>query len=130
MSNKEYFIENNKSGYRSKEKWLLKNNKSLYDNIVKNSENIPEILFKERIWLYINGKTEIPQCECGNKLKFKKSLRDGYGEYCSIKCTNKSNKHKDKVKQTNIKKYGGVSPSHSDVVKDKIKQTNISEAHY
>ena len=124
----EYFINDNKSGYKTRRGWLIKNNKQLYDNILSHcSEELKNLTLKEQIWCFINGVKNMPRCECGNKLKFKKSLRDGYGKYCSIKCTNKSKAHKLKVKKTNEKKYGGVSPSHSDDIKNKIKKTNLKK---
>ena len=102
----EYFINDNKSGYKTRRDWIIKNNKQLYDNILSHcSEELKNLTLKEQIWCFINGVKNIPRCECGNKLKFKKSLRDGYGKYCSIKCTNKSKAHKLKVKKTNEKKY-------------------------
>ena len=123
-----YFIDDNKSGHRTREKWLINNNINLYNNIINycNGE-LSTIQFKLKIWHYINDINYIPQCECGTNLNFKKSLREGYGTYCSISCTNKSDKHINLVKETNIKKYGGVSPSHSDDIKDKIKKTTLDK---
>ena len=62
---------------------------------------------------------------CKKNLKFKRSLKEGYGKYCSILCTNKSKEHieqskkirnskkeeiLEKTKITNLKKFGVVNP--------------------
>lgn len=121
-----FFIEENKSGYKTKEKWLMNNYRDLYDKIINNYKSKDlDISFKEKVWLFINGLTEKPKCECGSKLRFKKSLKEGYGKYCSIPCANKSEEHKKSIEKTNIKRYGGVSPLSSDKVKDKIKKTTL-----
>ena len=65
--------------------------------------------------------------ECDKDLIFKRSIKEGYGTYCSLECTNKNKEHKEKIKKTNIKKYGGVSPIHSNEIKNKIKNTNIKK---
>ena len=123
-----YFITDNKSGHKTREKWLMSNNKEVYDEIINFSiDELSDIPFKHKVWHFINKVDNIPECECGTKLKFKKSLKEGYGSYCSIQCTNKSKNHINSVKQTNIKKYGGVSPSHSMEVRNKIKETNLEK---
>jgi hypothetical protein len=125
---KEFFIKKNKSGYKTKEKWLLKHEPEIYKKIIDHTSSFNENLtFKEKIWLYINDKKEIPKCECNKNLKFKKSLLEGYGKYCSITCTNKSDEHKNKIKKTNLIKYNVTNPMHSKHIRDKVKQTNLNK---
>lgn len=38
MDLKKYFIDDNKSGHKTKDKWLSKNNPRLYYNIVNNTK--------------------------------------------------------------------------------------------
>lgn len=121
---KKFFIEDNKSGHKTKEKWLINNHVDLYNEIISFSKHIKDIVFKQRVYLYINQLSELPKCECGKQLKFKKSLKEGYGKYCSVKCTNQSKEHKERVKKTNNLKYGGNAPISSKKVKDKIANTN------
>ena len=47
-----YFLENNKSGYKSTEKWLSKNNNDLYTKIINHGKinNNDSIPFKEKIY--------------------------------------------------------------------------------
>ena len=61
--------------------------------------------------------------ECGNDLKFKRSLSEGYGKYCSLSCTNRNIDHINKVKSTNKERYGGNAPMSSRMVRDKVTST-------
>lgn len=99
-----FFLKNNGGGQKTREKWLYKNYKEYYELINNWSEkygfnNLP---YKEQIYLCCYKLTEIPKCiECGNNLKFKKSLSEGYPEnYCSMKCMNSSEIHKNKCKES------------------------------
>ena len=64
--------------------------------------------------------------ECGNQTMFG-GLRRGYRVYCSIICAQNSKKIKEKIKQTNLKKYGVKYPLQLREVKEKIKQTNLKK---
>jgi hypothetical protein len=82
--------------------------------------------FKQKIWHYINEVKEIPTCKkCGVNLKFKRSLTEGYGVYCSLLCTNSDIEHINKIKITNTEKYGGNSPNSSKEIKAKIEATTM-----
>jgi hypothetical protein len=117
----------NKSGWKTNEKILSKKEPNIYSEIKKFSEknSLNNLLFKQQVWHFINKYPNIPKCvECGEELKFKRSLNEGYGKYCSLKCTNKNKSHiesskktwltkKDsileKTKLTNLKKFGVVN---------------------
>ena len=123
-----FFLNDNKSGYKTTERYLKKNYFDLYNEIINYSEHISELPLKQRIWHYIYDVKNIPCCNnCGDELKFGRSLNEGYGLYCSIDCTNKSGEHIEKVRQTNNVKYGGNSPISSNEIKDKISKTNIEK---
>jgi hypothetical protein len=114
-----YFLDNNSGGQKTREKWLLKNNVN-YHSIIKdwsNKNGFNDLPYKEQIYLCCNSIRNIPTCYvCEKKLKFKKSLSEGYPEkYCSINCMNSSEDHKIKVKDT--KDYGLIS--------NKIKKTTF-----
>jgi len=121
-----FFLSDNKNGVKTTEKFLIKNNNTLYNSIV-NHINEPwfvELPFKEKIWYHIYDINSKQKClHCEKDLKFGKSLKDGYGKYCSISCTNKSEQHKEKVKSTNNTKFGGNAPLSSETVKEKTKKT-------
>jgi len=125
---KKFFLENNKAGLKTRESYIIKNHNEIYQIINEYCDNIKlnsDISFKEKVYIFINNLTEVPICKnCGVKLKFKKSLREGYGSYCSIKCTNQHEEHKNNVKETFNRKYGG-SPIRDKDIKKKIEQTNL-----
>ncbi|MFW5847634.1 MAG: DUF7487 domain-containing protein [bacterium] len=121
-----YFSENNKSGYKTRESWLKKNNIELYNLIIDfNNKNLISCdSFTQKIYNYIFNIKNIPECPtCKKKLKFKKRLKDGYQSYCSTKCTLVS----EKTKQTNLKKYGVEYPLKSKIIREKAKQTNLKK---
>lgn len=124
----EYFTTDNKSGKKSTEIWLSKNNKDIYDRIINWCSNIyclSNISFKQQIYHYINDIKQIPVCKtCGGSVNYKR-LKDGYSTYCSDKCVKSSNIYKEKWKntwhennddgvsikkrkETNIKKHGNL----------------------
>jgi len=128
----EYFLffMDNKSGWKTNEKKLSKKEPKIYEEvkifIEKNSLNY--LPFQQQVWHFINKYIEIPKCaECNKNLNFKRSLKEGYGKYCSLICTNKNKDHIQNVKNTNNKKYGGNAPINSQSVKNKIEKTNLQK---
>lgn len=126
MNLEKFFIIENKNGKKTQEKYLKKKFPELYQKIIDfNKNNLHNISFKEKIWHYIyNIDTKILCKNCKKELKFKRSLSEGYGIYCSNKCANKCPDHIEKTKKTNIEKYGGQGTS-SDIIKNKIKKTTL-----
>jgi hypothetical protein len=123
-----YFIEENKSGYKSRENWLKKNNNDLYLKIINHcSGDLEKLSFKEKIWYFINDKKEIVKCECGKNLKFKNSLSSGYGKYCSLSCSNSSESRVESIKKTNLDRYGVSSTLMNESTREKIKETNLKK---
>jgi len=122
----DYFTENN-NGLRVRESWLRDNNYDLYSKII-NFNKEDSLTFKEKIYLYINNTNKPPKCEvCGvNDVKFI-SLKKGYNKNCSIKCGVNNQNTKNKIKETNVKKYGVTSPLRNDEIKNKVKKTNLEK---
>jgi G:T-mismatch repair DNA endonuclease (very short patch repair protein) len=119
----EYFLINNKSGYKSNERWLSINNPHLYSLIINNSTRT-DISFIEKIFLFLNNLNDVPKCpNCNNYVKFNGTLKKGYNKYCSISCLNKSKEHKEKIISTSLIKYGCQSPNQADIVKTKKKNS-------
>ena len=63
-----------------------------------------------------------PVCECGHFVKF---TGMHWNQFCSLKCSNNSLLIKEKIKVTNIKKYGIEYPLQLDSIKEQIKNTNL-----
>lgn len=120
---------NNKNGFKTKKIYIEKNFPSIYFLLIKFiSENkLDNLNFKEQLFLFLNDMKEKPRCViCNKELTFKKSFNEGYPTFCSIGCMNKSETHIENVKNTNLKKFGGISPMSSTSVRKKIEQTNIN----
>ena len=118
----DFFLNNNKSGHKTKEIWLRKNNPDLYNIIISNTNQ--DIPFIEKIYLFIHELNETPKCpQCGELVKFKGTLQRGYNNHCSINCLNKSKEHKEKILKTTIKKYGVHSHNQLTTVKEKKRKT-------
>jgi len=116
---KDFFLTDNKSGYKTNEKWLKNNKNELYLSIMNNSLN-SNIPFIEKVFLYINDLKDVPRCPTCNKyVKFIGTLRHGYSKYCSIGCLNKSDEHKNKTRITSIKYFGINNPMKDDNIKNK-----------
>jgi len=116
-----FFTTNNKSGYKTQEKWIRNNHPDLYVKIIEYSKDLSIGLnFKEKIWFYYNTLTERPKCKtCGNEIKFRDRFDKPYGEFCSLVCIN-SNKEEMSIRQRNTinKKYGvDFYPQHEDFIK-------------
>jgi hypothetical protein len=102
-----FFTTDNKSGYKTNEKWFSKNHVDEYGDITNYCSPYDLSTFKEKIWFYYHKLTEVPNCSCGKKTKFSNRLDRGYNEFCSLSCFN-SNKTEmvKRIKDTNQKKYG------------------------
>ena len=121
-----FFIEENRSGKKSKEVWLKKHYPDLYENIIQNTNW--DISFVEKIYLYINNLTEPPKClNCNKSVNFKGTLKKGYNKFCSINCLNSSNYHKEKIKKTFQNKFNVDSHNQIKSVKNKKKQTCLKK---
>ena len=104
---------------------FIKNNpeveKYLNDILIKNSnwENIKNIVYE------ICFDEELKKCKnCGKELKYSQGKRH---DYCSVKCRANSKEFQEKIKQTNLEKYGCEYVSQNKEVREKIKQTCLEK---
>ena len=121
-----FFTTNNQSGWKTKPKSLQTKFPEIYEKIIFFSEKykLKELPFKQQIWHYINDKKNIPNCEiCEKELSFKRSLIEGYGQYCSKQCANKSEKRLENIKNTMQEKYGKDYYTETKEFKTKTKKT-------
>jgi hypothetical protein len=121
----QFFITNNSSGHKTKEKWLSKNHPELYQKILDYTFGVSlELSFKEKIWFYYNNLKERPKClSCGNDIKFRERFDKPYGEFCSLTCinTNKDEMIKRQTKTFNDKYGVDFYTQHKDFVKKQRK---------
>jgi hypothetical protein len=123
-----FFTTDNKSGYKTNEKWFSKNHPEVYNTIIEYSENIClELPFKEKILFFFKKLTERPKClTCGSEIKFRNRFDKPYGEFCSLNCINTNSTEMTKrIKNTIQEKYGvDFYPQHNEFIK-KQKQTKL-----
>jgi len=119
-----FFITDNKSGWKTRADRLKKKEPKLYNDVLEftKGDQLMYLPFKVRVWHFIHNEPNIPKCpQCDVELKFKRSISEGYGKYCSINCTNKHGDHVNqvrdkwrvneveilsKIKKTNQERYG------------------------
>lgn len=79
------------------------------------------------LYRIVNNITINPKCPvCGNRLKVVK-FNKGFQHFCSKQCINRSEEIRNKINNTNIKKYGVINAAQSSIVKSKIINTNIKK---
>jgi len=126
---KKYFLNENKSGYKSKEKHIIKNFDNLIDLINEfnsKSEFPDDIPFTQKLYNYLYNINKIPKCEtCYSEIKWRNRFTEGYLKNCSKKCRDNSKKRIEKIKETNLKKYGVDSVSKVDKFKKKRIKTYV-----
>jgi hypothetical protein len=123
-----FFTTNNKSGYKTNENWLKKNEPELYTKIIDhNTTTQSDLTFKEKIYFYFHNITERPKCvKCSKEVKFRNRFDKPYGDFCSLTCANDSKEELiNRQKETFNKKYGiDFYPQHKEFIK-KQKQTKL-----
>ena len=85
-----------------------------------------DITFKEKFYLLENSLSNVPKCECGNSVKFIDMI-NGYRKFCSKKCMYDSDAIKNSRKNKCIEKWGVDNPSKVKEIRDKVKKTNIKK---
>jgi hypothetical protein len=115
-----FFITDNKSGYKTSEKWFSLNYPNEYNDIINYSNSLnTELSFKEKIWFFFNKLTERPKClTCGDYVKFRERFDNPYGDFCSLKCFNENKTEMImRQKKTFQEKYGvDFFPQHESFV--------------
>jgi len=100
---------------------------------------IDDHLFSRSIWHYING-ISLPECKhCKDTHSRWLSFGKGYQDFCSRKCSltymNKSKEHKEKIKETNLERYGvehcnqrkEIQEKRGNTLKNKYGVINVSQ---
>ena len=96
-----------------------KNNIGLVSHVVR----CHKLHSKEYYDKYLKKENE-GICICGRETTFNR-INKGYYKHCGQKCSANSNYKKEKIKKTNIEKYGVENPSQNNEIKEKKKQTSI-----
>lgn len=101
-------------------------------NYIKNRFNNSSSIEENLYWLY-NNLTQRPVCKvCGNYVKFHNFI-NGYNNTCSHSCKNLYPPTREKLINTNLKKFGVKFPLESKEIKDKCYKTlskRIQENYY
>ena len=107
--------------------FLLKRENAHIRNLLKTETSflLHNATLRERLWYVENDTKTTPQCKCCDKLV--KWSETQYRTYCSIKCMRNDSEIKDRIIKTNIKRYGGNSPSSSNDIVQKAKNTKIEK---
>lgn len=85
---------------------------NMIDKIIEVTNFINDDRISARVFCILNDITTQPLCECGNALKFNQYSK-GFFDFCSVKCSSNSKSKQDKIKQTNILKFGHINAFHS-----------------
>jgi len=105
----EYFIKDNQSGYKTREKYVKKHIIGLAGKINEYNNKFFDIdfPFTQKLYNYLYDITEIPKCDnCGKSIKWRGVFTEGYLKNCSKECKNRSKLRVERTKITNIEKYG------------------------
>ena len=115
------------------------------DNFLIKNQEITELPFQQQFYCFLYDIKYKPKCICCNNTPRFKSIVKGYGVYCSHKCSikntniisnsyNKYGKHhmycddvKEKIKKTNLEKYGVENVFQNKEIKEKIKKVNLEK---
>lgn len=126
-------------------------NKDISDSIYESTDEIcggRDISFSTRCYLIYHGMKDFPKCgneKCNNRIiENINSFKDGFHEYCSVKCVSESPITKKKIsntkktkygctyfnnyeksKKTNLRKYGVEHTFQSENNKEKSKKTKL-----
>lgn len=126
-----FFTTDNKSGYKTTQKWFSKNHPYEYQQIVNycSKLNIDDMKFKEQVWFYFNNLKERPKClTCNSQVKFRNRFDRPYGDFCSIECANNNKEEMiNRQKKSLNNKYGvDFYPQHKEFI-SKQKKTKLQK---
>ena len=123
----------NKAGQYTRESGFKKNFPKLYSEYLDyfDKDKYDTYPFNQLLYHYFNNDKfmSIGICKnekCSNRCKFN-DFKTGYYDFCSSKCSLSSEIHKEKVRQTCIKKYGVDCVFKDKEVKKKIKDTRLDK---
>jgi hypothetical protein len=86
--------------------------------------HLHNISSKEYYDKYLKQENEGKCLECGKETLFK-GIRDGYRDFCCCRCSTLNKKTQEKLRKTNLERYGTECVFQSEEVKNKIKETNL-----
>ena len=109
--------------------------KYLHDYVIACTSMFTDINLATRVWHTIHhNTTQVRCCTCGKiltnaNIKFKdaKTFRDAFVKFCSPRCGQISSETKQKLKQTNLQKYGVEWTFQSSNNKIKSRQTMLQK---
>ena len=123
----------NKAGQYTRESGFKKNFPKLYSEYLDyfDKDKYDTYPFNQLLYHYFNNDKfmSIGICKnekCSNRCKFN-DFKTGYYDFCSSKCSLSSEIHKEKVRQTCIKKYGVDCVLKDKEIKKKIKDTRLDK---
>ena len=123
----------NKAGQYTRESGFKKNFPKLYSEYLDyfDKDKYDAYPFNQLLYHYFNHDKfmSIGICKnekCSNRCKFN-DFKTGYYDFCSSKCSLSSEIHKEKVRQTCIKKYGVDCVLKDKEIKKKIKDTRLDK---
>ena len=91
------------TGRSSLSDWLNKNYNEFYEYLC---EKYPNNHIKEALYMFYNGIDSVPLCKtCKKPVKFH-GYYYGFSKYCCQKCAQVDEEVREKLKHTNIEKYG------------------------
>lgn len=63
--------------------------------------------FNQQVYLYLNDMNKIPKCKYCKLIDVEfDTFSKGFHDFCSIKCSSNSYEKKERIKNTNLEKYG------------------------
>jgi len=104
-----YFLSENQSGYKTKEKHIIKKFDGLIDLINEFNHKYFnfEMTFTQNLYNYLYDVKNIPKCDnCNKEIIWKNRFSEGYRNNCSNVCKHKSKLRLQKQYETNKIKYG------------------------
>lgn len=128
MDFKEFFLTDNKSGWKSNSKLLLKNRPEIHEMVVAYvaQHRLEDYVFKDQLFYFVNNITEKVVClECGKPTKSRGTIAKGFAEYCSNACLNFS-ANSIRVKKAMQAKYGVNGYSQTPEHEIKVKATKLA----
>lgn len=108
-------------GLLVKEKGFQKYFPQLYEQLLI-SDIDKNLKFNEKLYLFLNNKTEQGTCKMCEKHTSFRNFATGYHIYCSPKCELKDEEIIKKFKNTNIERYGVEYPIRNNEIKEKSKK--------
>ena len=100
----------------------------LYSDFIKFDVDMP---FGQKLWHFLQDDFDLSlgYCEtsgCLNKCNFK-SFKEGYNHHCSYSCAQNDDVVQNKIKITNLEKYGVEHAAQSEEIKKKTEQINLEK---